>query len=468
MVSYSPRSQPQGFTRHVARGAAETAYADLPDDVIELACDCVLDIVGVAIAASGSPLLGPVLELLRAEGGIEQATLLGIPSRSTVRGAALFNGTAAHLLDYDDVHTAMQGHPSAPMIPAILALAEERDATGRDLIAAIVAGYEAQARIGAAFGRAHYEAGFHATGTLGTFGAAAGCARLLGLSETATAHALGLAATQAAGLKCMFGTFGKPFHAGKAAENGLLAALLAANGMTCRIDALESAQGFAFTHSPAFTPEAGIATPSNGFHIRDALFKFHASCFDTHAAIENARALMAEHRFERSQVAGIEVFVDRNENEVCNIHSPASGLECKFSLRMTTAMSLAGLDTSDPGIFTDELVNNAEVRGWCDLVTVDASGNLPPSYARTVVRLNSGAVLAAEDNPDSPQTDLARQRSRLLGKFRALIAPKFGDEGAANLAHSILELPSTPVRTLTALAARPSSHGAEQLAPAVA
>ncbi len=170
--------------------------------------------------------------------------------------AALVNGSASHALDFDDVNMAMPGHPSVAILPGLLALAEERGASGAEILAAFVAGYELQCRLGRTIAPGHYDGlGFHATATVGSFGAAAACAHLLGLDAAATATALGIAATQAAGLKSMFGTMCKPLHAGKAASNGLLAAKLASRGFTSRADALECAQGFARTHSADFVPE---------------------------------------------------------------------------------------------------------------------------------------------------------------------------------------------------------------------
>src|SRR5438552_14928670 len=141
----------------------------------------------------------------------------------------------------------------------------------------------------------HYNLGFHATGTVGAFGAAAACARLLGLDAAATAQALGIAGTQAAGLKSQFGTMCKPFHAGKASHNGLLAARLAARGFSSRTDIVECVQGFALTHGPDLAPAAALATPEGGFHLLANLFKYHAACYFTHAPIECASRLRREH-----------------------------------------------------------------------------------------------------------------------------------------------------------------------------
>src|ERR1700682_2075335 len=196
----------------------------------------------------------------------------------------------------------MPGHPSVAILPRLLALAELKGSSGREVITAFVAGYETACRIGAALQPGHYNLGFHSTGTVGSFGAAAACARLLGRDAEATAMALGIAGTQAGGLKSQFGTMCKPFHAGKAAQNGLLAARLASRGFSSRADIVECVQGFALTHGPDFAPAAALATPEGGFHLLANLFKYHAACYFTHAPIECAHRLRQEHvlNLERS------------------------------------------------------------------------------------------------------------------------------------------------------------------------
>ena len=166
--------------------------------------------------------------------------------RLPAASAALINGAAAHALDFDDVNLAMPGHPSVAILPALLALAEERGSSGKDVLTAFVAGYELQCSVGRAIAPGHYDVlGFHATATVGSFGAAAACAHLLRLSLEQFATALGIAGTQAAGLKSMFGTMCKPLHAGKASYHGLVAAKLAMRGFTSRSDVIECQQGFA-------------------------------------------------------------------------------------------------------------------------------------------------------------------------------------------------------------------------------
>src|SRR6202171_4380820 len=198
----------------------------------------------------------------------------------------------------------MPGHPSVAILPRLLALAELKGSSGREVITAFVAGYETACRIGAALQPGHYNLGFHSTATVGCFGAAAACARLLGLDAAATAMALGIAGTQAAGLKSQFGTMCKPFHAGKASHNGLLAARLAARGVSSRPDLVECEQGFALTHGPDFRPEAALAGSPDGFYIRANLFKYHAACYLTHGPIECARAIHEEAGREQHATPG--------------------------------------------------------------------------------------------------------------------------------------------------------------------
>src|ERR1700751_4784067 len=267
--------------------ASGCRYDDLPAPVRELARQCVLDYLGVALAGAQDLLVQSLLDEMAGAGGSTQASIIGHSVRLPMLSAAMVNGSAAHALDYDDVNMAMPGNPSVSILPGLLALAEFKCSSGREVVTAFVAGYETACRVGAALQPGHYNLGFHSTGTVGCFGAAAACARLLGLDAEATAAALGIAGTQAAGLKSQFGTMCKPFHAGKAAQSGLLAARLAARGVFSRPGLVECEQGFALTHGPDFRPEAALAEPPGGFYIFANLFKYHAACYLTHGPIES-------------------------------------------------------------------------------------------------------------------------------------------------------------------------------------
>jgi len=219
------------ITKALSEYIVKLKFSDLPKDVVEGAKLCFLDWLGVTLSGSKEPLTNILATVAEEQGGKPQATLIGRKKKASLLQAALINGAASHALDFDDVHLGMMGHPSAPVFPAILALGEWKKVSGEQFISAFIAGFEAECRVSSIVYPEHYLCGWHATGTLGHFGAAAACANLIGLTPSQTVYALGIAGTQASGIKQVFGTMCKPFHAGKAAMNGLLSALLAEKGL---------------------------------------------------------------------------------------------------------------------------------------------------------------------------------------------------------------------------------------------
>ncbi len=419
--------QAQGLTRSLAAQAQSLSFADIPDDVRAWARHCVLDYLACAVAGAQDELSAILLAELVEQGGAADATIIGQAARLPVASAALVNGAASHALDFDDVNMAMPGHPSVAILPALLALAEQRGSSGADVLTAFVAGYELQCRIGRTIAPGHYDVlGFHATATVGSFGAAAACAHLLGLDAEQTSLALGIAGTQAAGLKSMFGTMCKPLHAGKAAYNGLLAAKLAARGFTSRSDVLECPQGFARTHSPDFRPERALETPAGGWYIRHNLFKYHAACYLTHAPIEAARKLRDQHKLVPEQIERIRLQLDEACDRVCNIPAPRTGLEAKFSLRLTTAMGLAGVDTGRLSTYAEATTADPVLVGLRERVAFDFLKGTPHTRARLDVVLNDGRTVSAEHDSGVPASDTADQGRRLEEKFSALVEPVFG------------------------------------------
>ncbi|MEZ5597442.1 MAG: MmgE/PrpD family protein, partial [Pseudomonadales bacterium] len=219
-----------GSTMALAGRIAASRYANQSSAALTVARQCLLDFLGVTLAGMREPLTRLLLQDIREAGGNAQASIPLQPAKVALDQAALVNGAAGHAHDYDDVHNGMTGHPTVPVAPVVLALAEYRHASGAELLNAFIAGVDTECILGRALGPSHYARGFHATGTLGSLGAAAAAARLYGLDTEATARALGIAATQAAGLKSQFGTMVKPLHAGHAAQTGLAAARLAHRG----------------------------------------------------------------------------------------------------------------------------------------------------------------------------------------------------------------------------------------------
>jgi 2-methylcitrate dehydratase PrpD len=447
-------SSGQDLTRILAERARAITYAGLPEPVRELAQQCVLDYLGVGLAGADDELVRILLDELSEAGGAPQAAVIGHHARLPVLSAALVNGAIAHALDYDDVNLAMPGHPSVAILPALLALAEEKQASGKAMIAAFVAGYETCCRIGAALRPGHYNRGFHATGTVGAFGAAAACAHLLGLDTEATARALGIAGTQSAGLKSQFGTMCKPFHAGKAAQNGLLAARLAARGFSSRTDLVECTQGFAATHSPDFSSEKALAEPENGFHIFNNLFKYHAACYMTHAPIECGRQLR-EQGVATADIASINLAAHFAIDKVCNIPAPSDGLQAKFSLRQTVAMALSGIDTASLGAYSVATATDPALVALRERVNFDFREDLPEAGAEIAVELTDGRKLTATFDAGVPMADIAAQGTRLADKFDALAVPVVGAARARELREAVVGLDRlADAGVLTKLAAK--------------
>jgi len=430
------------LTAELSERIAATRYDDLPEDIRELTGQCVLDWLAVTLAGSREDLSRILVDEALEQGGRPAASLIGFDIRVPAQQAALVNGSISHALDYDDVNLTMSGHPSAAIVASLLALAEGRGASGRDFIAAFVAGYEAICRIGALVAPGHYARGFHATATVGSFGAAAACARLLGLDADRTAIALGIAGTQAAGLKSMFGTMCKPLHAGKAAQNGLIAATLAARGFTSRSDVLECAQGFAATQSPDFHPDRALAEPPRGYHLRDNLFKYHAACYLTHAPIECGRKIRAEHRVEPAAIRDVVLRVDAGASKVCHILAPRTGLEAKFSLRLTSALALSGVDTASLETYREAVANDPAITALRDRVSVDFQPGWPHAAAEMRVTTGDGRVLEARHDAGAPEADVAAQGKRIAAKFHSLAAPVVGPRGAEDLARAVAGLDS--------------------------
>lgn len=404
---------------------------DLPDEVTRVGRQCMLDWLGCTLAGSREPLAGILRQELAGPG---RATLVGTRRTASARDAALINGAAGHALDFDDTHTLLSGHPTVPVLPAVLAVAEERDLDGADLLTAFVVGVEVECRVGALLAPGHYRAGWHATGTIGTIGAAAAVAHLLRLDRQRTVHAMALAATQAAGVKASFGTMAKPLHAGKAATDGLLAARLAARGFTGNPAALEAPQGLAQAAGGGGLDPARLERLEDRWVIRDTLFKYHAACYLTHASINAALAL----EVPPDRIDSVEVHVAEDSLAVCNIPRPVTGLEAKFSLRATTAMALLGDDTTDMAAYRDARMADPDLVALRDRVTVVASGDRPGTRSKVVVTTIDGQRLQSEDDTGIPAADLDLQMARLSSKFRGLAGPVLGEHGADRLREAVV------------------------------
>jgi len=414
-------------TERLAEFARGLSLADVPASVRASARAAMLDGLACAIAGRDERVTRELRGFALEQGSHPRATLWGTGERVSAELAALVNGTAAHALDFDDVSWAMNGHPTVPLLPAAFAVAEAAGRSGRDLLRAYVVGFEVEARLGQALGRPHYERGWHATATLGVFGAAAAAGVLLGLDAGALRRAFGIAASRASGTRGNFGTDAKPLHAGLASRAGLEAAELAERGVTSREDALEMEMGLADLYGgkvPFSLPslDAGFALETPGVELKP-----YPSCRFTHRAIDAVLTLREKHAGR--ELRAIECGSDPLGLKILIYDEPRTGLEAKFSLQYCVAV--AWLD-GWPGLgaFTDARARAADVqallrrvvvreaRGADDLVElVFADG----TRAREAVRIARG-------NPQNPLTDAQR-----VAKVKLCLEPALGPEKARTL-----------------------------------
>ncbi len=406
---------------------------DIPARAYDFARHAILDCIGCAIAGQGEPAMEIMREEFAGNASAGASTLIASGRSTSLHNAALINGTAAHALDYDDVHFRLHGHPTTCIAPATLALGEFLGASGRDILTAFIIGTEVGCALGEMCDDGHYEAGFHATGTMGTFGAAAACARLMGLDGAATTHALSIAASQASGLKVNFGTMTKPYHAGKAAMNGLMAARLAARGFTASDRSIEGPQGFAQAQVPSFKAGPIRRDDTSAYAVEEMLYKYHAACYLTHSTLNAIQALRKKHEFSLDDVEVATLKVRSTHTSVCCIAQPASGLEIKFSIQHLAAMALDGVDTGSLGTYcTRNAIDEHYIKAR-DRVVLDLSENMARTAAIVTLKLTDGRVLSSEADVGMPESDADLQWKRLTGKFDALVIPVLGSRKTAEL-----------------------------------
>lgn len=455
------------LTRTLAERIVATRYEELPAEAITEAKRAVLDTLGVALAGSREPAARIVADTVHELGGHAEATVWGLGLRCSALDAALVNGTAGHALDYDDVTTPMHGHPSVPLVPAALALAERTGASGQDVLTAFVVGFELECRVGRGMGPSHYGRGWHATSTLGTLGAAAVAARLLALDAQQTTMALGIAASMSSGLRRNFGTMTKPYHPGHAARCGLLAGLLAARGFTADDNALGGEMGFLNLFSAAgdARPErvADWGTPweivASGISV-----KKYPCCFQTHRALDAELALRTAHGLTADMVEAVEVRAPRGSTVSLLHPRPRTGLEGKFS--MEYAMAAALLDGRITlATFEDAAVQRPAVQALLPRISLvldeAASGDPADGYAVVTVRLRDGRTLThrvdePRGGPASPLT-----WDELVEKFRDCAAGVLDSAAVAQVIDTVRSLETQPTvhRLTEALAGQVAPSG---------
>lgn len=422
-----------GLTDYVSKFVATTTYSDIPNNVIELGKKSILDGLGLAVAGSKAQ-TGSISRRYVESLGIcdGKATLIGSAQNSSPRFAAFVNGVSIHADDFDD--TQLSGakdrvygllvHPTVPVLPAVLALAERGGVSGKELMLAYHVGVEVECKIAEAISPRHYQDGFHSTGTCGPFGSAAASAKLLGFESPKIRNAFGLAASQSGGLRENFGTMTKPFQAGHAAESGIVSTELVALGWTAAEQILEAERGFFHAFGGSYDPEAIMNRLGNPwtFASPGISLKPYPSGSLTHPAMTEMMRLIEANNILPTQVTKVDIGANHNMTTTLLHHQPKTGLEAKFSMEFCLAILLlerkAGL-----GEFSDEVVKRADVqemiRRMNFYVDPDAeSAGYDKMTSILKIQLKDGRVFAgrADFAKGSPANPMAFEEAAM--KFR--------------------------------------------------
>jgi 2-methylcitrate dehydratase PrpD len=431
------------ITRDLAAFIARFRYEDLPEDAVHESRRSVLDWLGGTLAGSRHPTLGKLLPVLEAVSGKPQASVLGRGMQLGLMEAALANGQAGHVLDYDDTH--MGGvvlHASSPILASVLALAErqgnDQAFDGRALICAHVAGFEGGVRAGQSAPN-HHDGGWHLTGTLGSIAAGAACAKLLGLDAKQMTYAIGIAAAQSAGMQQHRGTMCKSFHAGKAASNGVLAALLAQQGFDSSEETIEGKRGFARIYSKVATPEVVLDQLGQRWEITRNGHKPYACGVVLHPILDAMVALGEERALKPEEIRKVEVRCHEMAVRITGLGDPSTGLQSKFSIYHAAAV--AYLDrVAAIAQFTDARAAAPDVLTLRGRIEVKVDEGFAKDEAHATIVTASGERIEVHIPHASGQVGNPMSDRAIENKFLANAAPVSGEERARQIAATVWKL----------------------------
>ena len=408
----------QQVTRKLARDIGQSRYEDLSPAVRHEAARALLNWCGCAIGGSRHETVKNALAAVLPFAGTGQAGILGRSERMDILNAALINGISSHVLDFDDT-PAEAIHPSSPVLPALLALAEWRGATGAELAHAFVVGVEVECRVGRSVFPEHYDVGWHITGTAGVFGAAAAAGKLLRLDEQQMTWALGIAATQSSGLREMFGSMCKCLHPGRAAQNGLHAALLAQQNFTSSECGIEAPRGFGHVLSTRFDAAVITAEWGKHFELSSNMYKPFACGLVVHGVIDGCIQLREEHGIQPEMIEQVNLKVCPIVLELTGKLNPQTGLEGKFSVFHAAAVAICQ-GVAGEAQFSDACVQAPDVVALRKKIQVAADQSLLWTQAHVSIQLKDGRKL--ERHVAHPLGSLERPMSDadLDAKFRQL------------------------------------------------
>ena len=430
------------FTDAVGAVAAFAAETAISEEARQRASIAFIDTCGVMLAGSGET-AARIAQSLASEEGVGECRVVGTSITTGAALAAFANGVAAHALDYDDMCFVSLAHPSCVLVPAILAAGELARADARTLLDAYVVGFEIECRLGLVMNPRHYhQRGWHCTSSIGTLGAAAAVARVLGLDAATTRHALGIAASSACGVKENLGSMVKPLHAGMAARNGVTAAQLARRGFSASASAIDGPQGYlAAMDSERSSLDTAVTDLGTRWEICETgvTVKLYPSCAATHPPLDALREIVRRERLTANQVAAIDVEVDSMTPRLLIHPNPSTNLEAKFSMPFCAAAAVVypqiGIDT-----FSPESIRHSDVQALMPRVSLRANAAFdtaaPLSQARVTVRLHDGREWS--QHADGARGYPGRLTDEeLSAKFEDCAARALGPSGARHAREAI-------------------------------
>jgi 2-methylcitrate dehydratase PrpD len=383
-------------TEYLADFIAKTLIEDVPDEAFQKSKWSITDCIAVILGGLQHEVGTTIVSFVKDLGGIPTSTILGDGHRTSAPWAAYANGTLAHALDYDDTPNGrLAAHPTAPVLPAILAMGEKVGASGKDILLSYVLGVEVEAKVGMAMKTFHYNLGWHPTGTLGTFGATAACCKLMKLNKDQTLMAFGIAGSEASAIKQNFGTMTKPLHVGQASKNGVMSALLASRGWTADREILEGHFGFwnLFSGREQWDLQEmtdNLGKPFEVIHPGNR-FKKYPCCGSIFPSLHVFSLLRQESPFQPEEVERIECQIHPERIHVLVHSNPQTGLEAKFSLEycLATMLLKGGISIAH---FTDEHVADQKNKTFLSRIKTIQNPNLNPWDVHLRILLRDGRV----------------------------------------------------------------------------
>ena len=426
------------MTEKLAHFIVSTETNKISDDIFEHATIAFMDWMAVCIAGHDDPLVKKLIANSDIMGGHKQATLIFDGSQRNVYDTALINGAASHALDYDDTLVSFLGHPSVTVFPSVLALSEWKQMSGRALLSAYLIGIQTGGTIGACASLDHYMAGWHATSTLGHFASAAACARLLKLDIEKTQHALGIAGTQSSGLKRVFGSMCKPFHAGKSSQAGLFAALMAQRGFTSATDILEGPQGFFDAFKGDVNPTI-LSFLGLGWDVVNLSQKYHASCHATHSPIEASMEIVQKNKLSIHDIQSITVRSSQLAIDAAGKDNPQTGVESKFSIAYCIANALIHGETGMKA-FVDSRVFDPQIQTLMKKIAIQLDDTKTALEATVSIQTKDNQNYHADSDILQQIPPFEIKKARVRSKFMDLCEPVLGEKTTCALEQDINQL----------------------------